>query len=153
EVPENCGKRRTLAEGRPRSGYRRADAEQREGCGRSAVRRPLNWPRYMVERRLKGGAIAYYWTPRRKDLKAGFTIAGEALGTDYAAALARAEGLNGHLDAWRTGKGGTKEPDDGSRYGSVKWLFARYLGSAAFERVSERTRPVYLRALRQLEEL
>ena len=26
---------------------------------------------------------------------------GEALGDDYAAAIARAEMLNGHLDAWR----------------------------------------------------
>lgn len=35
----------------------------------------------MVERRLKGGRIAYYyWTPRRKDLDKGFEITGEALG-------------------------------------------------------------------------
>lgn len=32
-------------------------------------------------------------------------------------------------------------------------MFAQYLSSAAYERVSERTRPVYLRGLRQLEEV
>jgi hypothetical protein len=107
----------------------------------------------MVERRLKSGQIAYYWTPRRKDLDSGFTIKGEALGIDYGSAIARAEVLNRHLDAWRQGKRGAKDLDKGTRFGTLKWLFARYIGSAAFERVSERTRPVYLRGLRQLEEV
>jgi hypothetical protein len=117
------------------------------------VKRPLNWPRYTVERRLKGGRVAYYWTPRRRDLDKGFGIAGEALGDDYAAAIARAEMLNGHLDAWRQAKDGATDLERGPRFGTLKWLFAQYVASAAFERVSERTRPVYLRGLRQLEEV
>src|SRR5262245_44424845 len=40
-----------------------------------------------------------------------------------------------------------------SRRDSLKWMFAQYLSSAAYERVSERTRPVNLRGLRQLEEV
>jgi len=109
----------------------------------------------MVERRLKGGRVAYYWTPRRKDLDMGFGITGEALGDDYAAAIARAEMLNGHLDAWRGAKGAKDELDHGDddQFGSVKWLFAQYRASEAFKRISDRTRPVYLRGLRQLEEV
>jgi integrase len=117
------------------------------------VKKPLNWPRYMVERRLTGGRVAYYWTPRRKDLDRGLGITGEALGDDYAGAIARAEMLNGHLDAWRQAKDGASDPESGPRFGTLKWVFAQYIASAAFERVSERTRPVYLRALRQLEEV
>ena len=107
----------------------------------------------MVERRLKDGRVGYYWTPRRKDRDKGFAITGEALGDDYASAIARAEILNGLLDAWRQAKRGASDSERGPRHGTLKWLFAEYVTSAAFERVSERTRPVYLRGLRQLEEV
>jgi integrase len=113
----------------------------------------VDWPRYLVVRRLKKGDLAYYWTPRPKDLNDGFTIQCEALGPSYGAAIDRAATLNAHLDAWRQGRADVKGLDAGLRFGTVKWLFERYRGSAAFTRVSERSRPEYLRALSRIEEL
>jgi len=63
----------------------------------------------MVEPCLRSGTVAYYRTPRAKDLKAGVMIDDEALGADYAATIARAEALSGHLDARRKGQGTSKE--------------------------------------------
>lgn len=34
----------------------------------------MGWPRYMVEKRLAGGAVAHYWRPLASDLKGGFTL-------------------------------------------------------------------------------
>ena len=65
--------------------------------------KPVDWPRYMVSRKLAGGKIGYYREPRPKDVKAGCSIEGEALGADYGAARERAEQLNQALDAWRSG--------------------------------------------------
>jgi integrase len=113
----------------------------------------VDWPRYMVARRLKSGEIAYYWTPRRKDLDQGFPIQGEALGPLYGAAIDRAALLNAHYDSWREGQNAVKDVDLSPRFGTVMWLFERYRRSAAFERVSERSRPEYLRALARIEEL
>ena len=107
----------------------------------------------MVARRLRGGEIGYYWTPRRKDVDQGFAIHGEALGSSYSSAIERAAGLNTHLDSWRKGRNAVKDLDLSPRFGTVMWLFERYRRSAAFERVSERSCPEYLRALARIEDL
>jgi len=117
------------------------------------LRKPLDWPRYMVVRRLRNGDLAYYWTPRRKDLVDGFTIQGEALGCSYGDAIERAAALNLQLDAWRNGRGEAKSLDTGPRFGTVAWLFERYRRSAAFARVGMRSQPEYLRALKRIEDL
>jgi len=49
------------------------------------VVKPVGWPRYMREKILAGGRVAYFWAPHERDIKRGFTIASEALGDDYAA--------------------------------------------------------------------
>jgi hypothetical protein len=59
--------------------------------------------------------------------------------------------LNAHLDSWRDGKGSSKDLDYGPRLGTLGWMFDRYRHSAAFERVSRRSRPEYERALERLE--
>ncbi len=107
----------------------------------------------MVERRLNDGSVAYYWRVRAKDRAAGFSIFSEVLGTDYAAAVERANLLNAHYDSWRTGRSAVRDLDLSPRFGTVVWLFERYRKSAAFERVSERSRPEYLRALARIENL
>lgn len=107
----------------------------------------------MVVRRLRNGDLAYYWTPRPKDLRDGFTIQGEALGCSYGDAIERAAALNLHLDAWRHGRVEAKNPDTAPRFGTVAWLFERYLRSPAFARVGARSRPEYLRALKRIEDL
>ncbi len=104
---------------------------------------PPDWPRYMVARRLASGATAYYWTPRRVDLTAGCPMHGEALGPDYAAAVARAGLLNASLDAWRDGRGTTRDPDLSPAYGTLAWLVARYQQSPAWDKVSTRARGDY----------
>jgi hypothetical protein len=50
--------------------------------------KPANWPRYMLAKRLN--RTAYYWSPHKRDLKAGCTLKREALGFDYGAAIERA---------------------------------------------------------------
>ena len=65
-------------------------------------RKPLGWPRYMVPRRLRSGATAYYWVFPTWAKKDGCTLNIEALGTDYADAKKRCdEVLNPQFDAWR----------------------------------------------------
>ena len=107
----------------------------------------------LVERRLSDGSITYYWRVRKKDRAAGFPIHGEVLGLDYALAVDRARMLNAHYDAWRHSRGDAKDIDKGPRFGTVKWLFERYRRSPAFEPVSERSRPEYLRALARIEDI
>ena len=100
----------------------------------------------MVQKILRGGAIAYYWAPWTDDIKAGFTIGREALGQDYALAIARAAQLNQHLDAWRGGRGETKDIDLRPSFGTLEWLVERYKRSPAWKKVSERSRYEYERA-------
>ena len=104
----------------------------------------------MREKSLHGGAIAiaFYWAPRTADIKAGFTLRGETLGRDYAAAIIRAAELNRHLDAWRSGRGETKELDLQPGFGTLAWLVERYKRSRAWDKVSKRSRYEYERALK-----
>ena len=44
----------------------------------------------MREKRLKGGAIAYFWEPHRRDVREDVPVHAEALGSNYAAAIERA---------------------------------------------------------------
>jgi hypothetical protein len=108
-------------------------------------RRPLDYPRYVQQRRLSWGGVAYYWVPHPKFRKAGFPLPPEPLGTDYAAAIKRAEYLNAHLDAWRGGS--DKDERTRARYGTLDWLVDVYLKSKAYERVGERSRKGYLKSL------
>jgi hypothetical protein len=107
----------------------------------------------MKERRLADGFVSYYWVPHERYIAAGFTLRGEALGKHYADAIARAAELNAHLDSWRAGRGQPKDLDLSARYGTLSWLLERYRRSAAYERVSARTRPEYVRALNRIEDV
>src|SRR5262249_19368336 len=142
-----------MVERGPGPSDRSVDHQEARRRRRLVVRRPLGWPRYMVERRLSDGSIAYYWRVRAKDRAAGFPIDSEVLGPDYAAAVERVSMLNAHYDSWRQGRHAVKDLDLNSRFGTVAWLFERYRRSAAFERVSERSRPEDLRALARVEDL
>lgn len=50
---------------------------------RRAMSKPPGWPRYMIAKSLKDGAIAYYWNPHKRDVQGGFALHRLALGTDY----------------------------------------------------------------------
>lgn len=107
----------------------------------------MNWPRYMMERRLRDG-IGYYWAPRTADIKGGFTLRCETLGRDYGTAIARAAELNQHLDDWRAGRGETNDLDLQPGFGTLAWLVERYKRTPAWGKVSKRSRYEYARALR-----
>jgi len=98
-------------------------------------RKPLGWPRYMVEKRLKSGMIAYYWSPPTWAKDAGCTLDAEALGTDYAEAKKRCdELLNPLLDAWR-------EEDvvvGGPERGTFSWLIVTYRTSRNYENLKSK---------------
>jgi hypothetical protein len=96
-------------------------------------------PHYTKEKRLKNARIACYWFPHPRDIKAGFLIRCEALGVEYGAAIALAAFLNQNLDEWLLDTGAVPSEIYRTGFGTVAWLFDRYLKSPAFEkRVSKR---------------
>lgn len=114
--------------------------------------KPASWPRYMREKPLKSGGAGYFWQPPQGYIGQGFTGHAEALGRDYALAVSRATLLNAHLDAWRTGRGATPVEEARGGFGTVTWLFDRYLKSSAYTaRVSKRSDYEYRRALARIE--
>jgi hypothetical protein len=76
----------------------------------------------MLEKRLRDGRVAYYWSPHKPDMQSGCPIRREALGS---AAIERASLLNEHLDAWRLGQGAPKDIDLKPDFGSLRWLVER----------------------------
>ncbi|EKE67173.1 tyrosine-type recombinase/integrase, partial [Oceanibaculum indicum] len=94
-------------------------------------------PRYVNAKPLKGGTIAYYWNLPTWARKAGCTLISEALGSDLAPAITRANELNRALDEWR--KGGTSGPLPGS----VDHLIAQYQRHTAYLSKAPRTRAGY----------
>jgi hypothetical protein len=109
--------------------------------------KPASWPKYMIEKRLSSGAVAYYWNPTKRDLDAGLTLHGEALGNSYGPAVERANELNRQLDAWRQGRGAVQSLDLQPGTGTLDWLIERYYRSRAFEKISARVQPGYRREL------
>jgi hypothetical protein len=114
---------------------------------RRDVKRATDWPRYMKQRRLKGGTTAFYWIPQERDRKAGFTLRGEALGGNFEAASARARLLNQHLDAWREGREVPTEVALAHRVGCIDWWHHEYFNHEAFKKLKPRTQADYRSAL------
>lgn len=61
--------------------------------------------------------------------------------------------MNEALALWRMGRGGEVVAEACPRFGTVSWMFERYLRSAAYERVSKRSRYEYERAMRRIEDI
>jgi len=109
--------------------------------------KPAGWPKLMVARRLATGATGYYWGPPTWAIKAGCTVAREALGTDYAEAKRRCdEILNPQFDAWRT-RDTTPVAEGRARVGTFDWLVGIYRTSPKFTDRPARTRKSYDAAL------
>jgi hypothetical protein len=53
--------------------------------------------------------------------------------------------LNAHYEAWRAGRGVERSLDFHSGVGSVEWMVETYRRSDAWDQVSERSRPEYIR--------
>lgn len=109
--------------------------------GRSVAR--IRLPRYLRAKRLRSGATAYFWErpswarPPAEKYGRSCPVDSEALGTDLASAIGKAEMLNTALDEWRLGVAG--KPAEGT----VQALFAWYRAHPRFAEASFRTRNDY----------
>lgn len=114
------------------------------------MKRALDWPRYMKQKRLAGSAIAYYWEPPDYAKKGGFTLHGEPLGQVYSAARDRAMVLNEHLDAWRACRNGEViEPP--AKTGTVDWWIEEFFRlKQKRKKLGPRTLSDYRKALDRL---
>jgi len=88
----------------------------------------------VIEKALPSGRTAYYWKPPNRDFQAGFTLRRESLGSDYSAAIARANELNWHFDYWPKGRGADKALNLQPGFGTLEWLVERYKRSRAWEK-------------------
>jgi hypothetical protein len=105
----------------------------------------------VIAKRLKSGAVAYYFNVPRLYLKAGCPQLNDALGTDYVLACGadgkggRAVTLNGLFDEWDQLRRGLPISSEAApAIGSVDWLFREYKQSKAYtEKVGNRSRQSY----------
>ena len=117
------------------------------------MKREANWPRYMTAKALVNGAMAYYWAPRTKDRSDGCMMESEALGASFADAVARADFLNTHLDAWRDGKDIPAKFKDEHRKGTIDWWHHTYFAHQAFKKLSSRSQDDYRNALARIADV
>jgi hypothetical protein len=111
-------------------------------------RKPLGWPRYMVTRRLKSGAAAFYWVPPTWAKRDGCTLEVEALGIDYGDAKKRCdELLNPRFDAWRR-REEIAVAYDHTVPGTFDWMVVIYKSSPLYRKLPAKTRKSYDAALR-----
>ena len=111
-------------------------------------RKPLGWPRYMVDRPLKSGTVGYYWVPPTWARRDGCTLAEEALGTEYGDAKKRCdELLNPQLDAWRK-REEIAPPSERAKPGTFDWMVIVYKSSPQYQKLLPKTRKDYDLALR-----
>ena len=102
-------------------------------------RSALPLPRYVLRKPLKE-AWGYFFNVPMWARQAGCPVSNEALGTDYAAAVQRAETvLLPAFDDWRTG-GIDDAPTAGVRAGTLDWLFAEYRADRRFTKLDPGTR-------------
>lgn len=119
-------------------------------------------PRYVSPKRLKSGAVGYYWRCPGLYQKMGCPWKSASLGESLSQTAlddAAAE-WNARFDEWsggriRDGREPVARPLDAHfAYGTVGWLLDYYLTSDAFlERVSEPSRPDYRRILKRVCEV
>src|SRR5262245_2812453 len=111
-------------------------------------RKPLGWPRYMVARRLKSGATAYYWVIPSWAKRNGCILKIEALGIDYADAKKRCDALlNPQFDTWRK-REEIALPSNYPVHGTFDWMVTTYKSSPLYRKLPAKTRESYDAALR-----
>ena len=92
----------------------------------------------MLRKPLKNGGWAYFFNVPIWARKAGCPVKNEPLGTDYAAAVDRAETvLLPAFDAWRTG--GDEAATGIARPGTLDWVFAEYRADRRFTKLDGKT--------------
>jgi hypothetical protein len=107
-------------------------------------------PDYTRRKPLAGGRWGYYFTPPTWALAPGegddrgpCPVGCEALGTDYAAAVARVETVLLRLfDSWRT-RGAIDLVPDWPRRGTLDWVFAEYRTTGQFKKLGRKMRKLH----------
>jgi hypothetical protein len=107
----------------------------------------------MIEKQLANGGVGYYWNPPLRDTRAGFKIGREAVGSDYSAAVDRANFLNNYLLAWRKDRNVVPDLDLSARFGTVDWWIERFMQTNAYKDLSDRSKQDYREALNRLADL
>jgi integrase len=103
--------------------------------------------RHFVARRRADGSSRYYWQPSNELRAAGWRV--NPLGSDHAAALAKAEQINAEVDAWRAGQDAPGAPPAAARRGkaaapgSVEALVAAYKRSRFWTKLAPATQRQY----------
>jgi hypothetical protein len=106
----------------------------------SPPRSALPLPRYVRRKRLKGGWGYFFDLPSWARM-AGCTVENQPLGTDYEAAVRRAESvLLPAFDSWRSGGEADERAVEAARTGTLDWVFAEYRADRRFTQLDPRTR-------------
>ena len=102
-------------------------------------------PRHVIPKRLKSGVTAFYYNVPTRYRKYKCPVSNEPLGTDFAAACAKAVTLNALFDEWdQQRKGMPINIPNAPKIGSVDWLFREYKQSLAYtKKVAARSRKDY----------
>ncbi len=105
-------------------------------------RTALPRPRYVERKPLRGGSWAYYFNIPSWARKAKCPIQNEALGTEYDAAVRRAEDvLLPAFDSWLTGSASdTKVQPLAAKAGTLDWVFAEYRADRRFTKLDAKTK-------------
>lgn len=107
----------------------------------------LRLPRYTRRKPLNGGVWAYYFEPPTWARKQECPVEAQALGSDYAAAVRRAEEvLLPAFDSWRT-RGLSDLVPIGLKHGSFDWLVSVFKQHHAWSDVDPKTRRLYEQGL------
>ena len=110
-------------------------------------RSALPLPRYTLRKPLASGRYAYFFNPPMWAKGADCPVKPEALGTDYEAAVRRAEQtLLPAFDSWRTGGGSDMVPI-GVRAGTFDWLVSIFKSHRAWEEIDRKTQRLYEQGL------
>jgi hypothetical protein len=140
----NRRNRKACARCRTRCVSRRRSARQQDYGRRH--RRYL-CPRHVQRKPLKGGGWGYFFNISTKARKKGCPLRNEALGADYAAAVARAETvLLLTFDAWQKGiAAGVSSSPALAAVDTLDWMFSEYRSDRRYTELTRRasaiTRP------------
>jgi hypothetical protein len=103
-------------------------------------RSALPLPRYTERKPIKSGWAYFFHVPSWARL-AGCQIASERLGSDYKAAVARAETiLLPAFDAWRSGDAKSTMTPATAAVGTLDWVFAEYRMDRRYTKLDPKTR-------------
>ncbi|TYL86337.1 hypothetical protein [Bradyrhizobium cytisi] len=104
-------------------------------------RSALPLPRYVERKPLKNGGWGYFFHVPSWARKAGCTIENAPLGTDYNAAVSRAETvLLPAFDAWRTAGAPSASTPTAAAFGRLDWMFAEYRADRRYTKLDPKSK-------------